>query len=154
MVNPQAEFNMKVWQPVIDSDNKRIAETLQPAADTANKTLATASLIHDLLPTVSTGWGADARQQGAKILSAMGVSDQDLQNGILKVNPANGDAIRKLFLQQSADAVRAMRKSRLFLRKANCGTERGQPKRVVFYVVPMVRIQLPPAGSLVRTSLP
>jgi hypothetical protein len=84
MVNPQAEFNMKVYQPVIDPDNKRIAETLQPAADTANKTLATASLIHDLLPSVSTGWGADARQQGAKILSALGVSHQDLQNGILK----------------------------------------------------------------------
>jgi hypothetical protein len=30
---------------------------------------------------------------------------------------------------------------------AACGTERGQPKRVVFYAVPMVRIHLPPAES-------
>jgi lauroyl/myristoyl acyltransferase len=45
------------------------------------------------------------------------------------------------------------RKSRFLLRKANCGTERGQQKKVVSYAVPMVRIHLPPAGSLVRTSL-
>src|SRR5580704_5410924 len=40
------------------------------------------------------------------------------------------------------------RRSRFLLRKANCGTERGQPKRVVSYAVPMVRIHLPPADSL------
>src|SRR5690349_7097224 len=34
-------------------------------------------------------------------------------------------------------------KGRFLLRKANCGTERGQPKRVVSYAVPMVRIHLP-----------
>src|SRR4029077_15118588 len=39
------------------------------------------------------------------------------------------------------------RKSRFWLRKPNCGTERGQPKRVVSYAVPMVRIHLPPAVS-------
>ena len=43
------------------------------------------------------------------------------------------------------------RKSRFLLRKANCGTERGQPKRVVSYAVPMVRIHLPPAASQERT---
>ena len=32
------------------------------------------------------------------------------------------------------------------MRKANCGTERGQPKRVASYAVPMVRIHLPPAA--------
>src|SRR5689334_641444 len=44
------------------------------------------------------------------------------------------------------------RKSRFLLRKANCGTERGQPKRVVSYTVPMVRIHLPPVLSPVRTG--
>ena len=39
------------------------------------------------------------------------------------------------------------RKSRFLLRKANCGTEREQPKRVVSYAVPMVRIHLPPGDS-------
>src|SRR3984957_6312865 len=39
------------------------------------------------------------------------------------------------------------RKSRFLLRKANCGTERGQPKRVVSYAVPMVRIHLPGKGG-------
>jgi hypothetical protein len=34
-----------------------------------------------------------------------------------------------------------------------CGTERGQPKRVVSYAVPMVRIYLPPAASPLRTRL-
>src|SRR5437660_6227671 len=40
------------------------------------------------------------------------------------------------------------RKSRFLLRKANCGTERGQPKKVVSYAVPMGRIHLPPPESL------
>src|SRR5215470_3839144 len=40
------------------------------------------------------------------------------------------------------------RKGRFLLRKANCGTEREQPKRVVSYTVPMVRMHLPPARSL------
>ena len=44
------------------------------------------------------------------------------------------------------------RKGRFLLRKANCGTERGQPKRVVSYTVPMVRIHLPPAVSLRTTG--
>jgi hypothetical protein len=39
------------------------------------------------------------------------------------------------------------RKSWFLLRKANCGTERGQPKRVVFYAVQMVRIHLPPVRN-------
>src|SRR4029077_3866187 len=43
-------------------------------------------------------------------------------------------------------------KELVLLRKANCGTERGQPKRVVSYAVPMVRIHLPPALSPLRTS--
>jgi hypothetical protein len=36
-------------------------------------------------------------------------------------------------------------KERFLLRKANCGTERGQPKKVASYAVPMVRIHLHPA---------
>src|SRR6476660_8190831 len=44
------------------------------------------------------------------------------------------------------------RKGGFLLRKANCGTERGQPKRVVSYTVPMVRIHLPPAQSLRTTG--
>ena len=36
-------------------------------------------------------------------------------------------------------------------RRYDCGTERGQPKKVVSYAVPMVRIHLPPAWSLVGT---
>jgi hypothetical protein len=43
------------------------------------------------------------------------------------------------------------RKSRFLLRKANCGTERGQPKRVASYAVPMVRIHLPPAVSRTKS---
>jgi hypothetical protein len=38
------------------------------------------------------------------------------------------------------------------LRKANCGSERAQPKRVVSCAIPMVRIYLPPAASLEQTG--
>jgi hypothetical protein len=43
------------------------------------------------------------------------------------------------------------RNSRFLLRKATCGTERGQPKRVVSYAVPMVRIHLPPGESQAKS---
>ena len=39
------------------------------------------------------------------------------------------------------------RKSRFSLRKANCGTEGGQPKRVVSYAVPMVSNPSPSSGE-------
>src|SRR5437899_8281595 len=55
------------------------------------------------------------------------------------ISPLEGDGF-----EPSAPA----RKRRFLLRKANCGTERGQPKRVVSYAVPRVRIHLPPAESL------
>ena len=107
MVDPRAEFNMKVYQPVINSDNKRIAETLQPAADTANNTLQTASLIHDLSQTVQTGWGANWIQTASQILAQLNVDPTAIKN-FTGINPADADAMRKLFLQQSADAVRKL----------------------------------------------
>jgi hypothetical protein len=42
-------------------------------------------------------------------------------------------------------------KEPVFVAEGELRTEPGQPKRVVSYAVPMVRIHLPPARSLVRT---
>src|SRR6266436_1543158 len=66
-----------------------------------------------------------------------------------------GDQVRRR-LSAGGRWIRTIgpRKDRFLLRKANCGTERGQPKRVVSYTVPMVRIHLPPAGSLSHRCLP
>src|SRR6266478_9472784 len=63
-----------------------------------------------------------------------------------------GDQVRRR-LSAGGRWIRTIgpRKDRFLLRKANCGTERGQPKRVVSYAVPMVRIHLPPAESQQRT---
>ena len=107
IANAQSEYNMKVYQPVIESDNKRIAESLVPMADKANETLQTASLIHDLMGRVSTGWGADELQTAAQILSRMGADPKGIQK-LTGMDPAAGDAIRKLFLAQSSAAVRTM----------------------------------------------
>jgi hypothetical protein len=91
---------------VVASDNDRIAKTLVPAADAASQNRETATLIQDLLPQISTGWGADAKQQAAKVLTAIGADPKAVQD--MLTNPASGDVIQKMFLQQSAGAVRLM----------------------------------------------
>ncbi len=75
--------------------------------DKTSEQIANAQAINDLLPRVNLGWGADTIQQGAKILSRMGVSDANIET-FAHTNPAAGDELNKLFLKFSAGAVREM----------------------------------------------
>jgi hypothetical protein len=66
-----------------------------------------AAAITDLLGRVRLGWNANTVQQGARILSSLGVPDQSV-SAFLGTDPSAGDALNKLFLQFSSAAVRQM----------------------------------------------
>lgn len=82
-------------------------EGYQQAGLAARDQVATASAMTDLMNRVRMGWGADSVQQGARILSSLGVSDANVQL-FTGTDPSAGDALNKLFLQMSAGAVRQM----------------------------------------------
>ncbi|HEX3862096.1 MAG TPA: glycoside hydrolase family protein [Stellaceae bacterium] len=103
-INPLYKDNI---QPVVASDNKRIAENLVPAADKAQETFQSVALISDLMKQVQTGWGADTKASAAKILSGLGASDENIQK-LLGINPTDADALNKTFLLQVSSAVRTM----------------------------------------------
>jgi hypothetical protein len=66
-----------------------------------------ASAISDLLAKgPSMGWGAQWRQNGARILQSLGVNPDAVQSFL--TNPNTGDELNKMFLKFSADAVRQM----------------------------------------------
>ena len=73
----------------------------------AQEQVANAAAITDLLPRVRMGWNANTVQDGARILSGLGV-DNDSIKRFLGTDPAAGDELNKLFLQFSAGAVRQM----------------------------------------------
>jgi len=68
---------------------------------------ANGAAINDLLGRVRMGWNANLVQEGARVLSALGVSDTSVQS-FLKTDPSAGDALNKMFLGFSAAAVRQM----------------------------------------------
>jgi hypothetical protein len=73
----------------------------------AAEQVANAGSIGDLLGRVRMGWSANTRQEGARLLAGLGVSQDSIQQ-FLGTDPSAGDALNKLFLQFSAGAVRNM----------------------------------------------
>jgi hypothetical protein len=83
-------------------------EQLKPYAETAQTSRQQAGIaegILDLLPRVRMGWGADTIQEGAKIMSALGVPDSIVNRFS---HPEAGDDLNKLFLQYTSGVVRGM----------------------------------------------
>jgi hypothetical protein len=91
----------------IDMDQNRIEKELQPQVDKANDQMATANLIQSLAPRVTQGWTAETRADGARVLSALGASPDTVQQ-FTGTDPAAADVLTKMFLVQSAQAVRQM----------------------------------------------
>ena len=89
------------------ADQERISKDLQANADKANDTMATAQLIGDLIPRVATGWSAEAKLDAARVMKGLGISD-DTVKSLLKTDASSGDVLQKMFLAQTAQAVRVM----------------------------------------------
>lgn len=91
----------------VTSDQNRLSKELQPMADKANETMATAQLIGDLSPRVQQGWGANTIADAARVMTALGVSEPIIKS-FTGTNAASADVLGKMFLAQTASAVRVM----------------------------------------------
>lgn len=90
-----------------DADALKQLENIDTQATAARENVANAQAITDLMPRVKMGWGANEVQEGARILSSLGVSNDAIKQ-FLNTDPSAGDSLNKLFLKFSADAVRTL----------------------------------------------
>lgn len=98
--------NPEIVSPLIHNDATEVAKDRENALG-AQKDQATLQAIQDLMPRVRTGWGADTQLEAARIMKAAGVSDAKIQE-FMSTDVAQGQALNKLFLINSATAVRGM----------------------------------------------
>jgi hypothetical protein len=93
-------------QPLVDIDTKELAQDREAAGKGAQD-IANVRMIQDFLPKVTTGWSAESKLEGARILKAGGVSDDKI-NEFLKTDVTAGQLLQKKFLELSAGAARGM----------------------------------------------
>jgi hypothetical protein len=77
------------------------------AATKGQQEMATIRAIQDFAPRVRTGWSADTKLEGARILKDMGVSDDKIGE-FMKTDVAAGQILQKKFVELSAAAARNM----------------------------------------------
>jgi len=100
-------LDVETYKTLLDDAIKQ-RTTYQQEGNNATSTITLAQEIGDLMRGTALGWGAEAKQEGGRILAALGMSDKDVQDRWFGVNPSTGDALNKLFLQLSSTAVRGM----------------------------------------------
>ena len=91
-------------EPAVAEDTKEVATDRQGAL-AAQKTMATARLVQDLLPKVQEGWGAETKLQAINILKGLGVPD-DAVKAFTNTDLASGQVLTKNFLALSMGAMR------------------------------------------------
>jgi len=84
---------------------------LRTSASQAQDELATIQSMRDLMGPngqgIKTGWGAEARADAGRFLTALGVDPESVK-GLLGIAPADADAFQKQALRLSSEAVRQM----------------------------------------------
>jgi hypothetical protein len=116
ILTPQQTQNMDLYKTgitgVMQGDDKYINETLTPAAYTGQQQVESSRLIKTIAPGAAFGAGASTVNAAARWLAQILPSQADgSPNKVvsdLLANPVAGDELKKLLLQQSAGAVRAM----------------------------------------------
>jgi hypothetical protein len=94
-------------QEQMRGDVNKLQDQYNAQADTAQERLGTVKLIQDLAPKIKTGWTAETRQDAAKILSALGVSEDNVK-AFTAMDPAAGDVMNKQFVTLAAQQTRLM----------------------------------------------
>jgi hypothetical protein len=112
VVTPPAQ-NVRTAELTQQSVGKQMEEDFKQA----NTDLTTASgnrsilgetaTIRSLQPNVRTGYGADAQAHMGSMLTALGAKPEDVQ-AFMGQNPADAEALQKLFLKQSSSAARGL----------------------------------------------
>jgi hypothetical protein len=93
-------------EPMVKADTEEVAKDRE-AASKGQQEMATIRAIQDFAPKVKTGWSADTKLEGARILKGMGVSDDQIK-GFLNTDVAAGQLLQKKFVELSAAAARNM----------------------------------------------
>jgi hypothetical protein len=93
-------------EPMVKADTEEVAKDRE-AANKGQQEMATIRAIQDFAPKVKTGWSADTKLEGARILKSMGVSDDQIK-GFLNTDVAAGQILQKKFVELSAAAARNM----------------------------------------------
>jgi hypothetical protein len=93
-------------EPAVKADTEEVAKDRESALKGQGE-MATIRAIQDFAPKVKTGWSADTKLEGARILKGMGVSDDQIK-GFLNTDVAAGQILQKKFVELSAAAARNM----------------------------------------------
>jgi hypothetical protein len=93
-------------EPAVKADTEELAKDRE-AATKGQQDIATVRMIQDFLPKIVTGWSAESKLEGARILKAAGVRDDQI-NEFLKTDVTAGQLLQKKFLELSAGAARGM----------------------------------------------
>ena len=93
-------------EPLVKVDADELAKDRESALK-GQQDMATVRMIQDFLPKVRTGWSAENKLEGARILKGLGVSDEKIGD-LLKTDVASGQILQKKFLELSSAAARNM----------------------------------------------
>jgi hypothetical protein len=93
-------------EPAVKADTEELAKDRETATK-GQQEMATIRAVQDFAPKVKTGWSADTKLEGARILKGMGVSDDQIK-GFLNTDVAAGQILQKKFVELSAAAARNM----------------------------------------------
>jgi hypothetical protein len=93
-------------EPAVKADTEELSKDRE-AATKGQQEMATIRAIQDFAPRVKTGWSADTKLEGARILKDMGVSDDKIGE-FMKTDVAAGQILQKKFVELSAAAARNM----------------------------------------------
>ena len=93
-------------EPAVKADTEEVAKDRETALK-GQQDMATIRAVQDFAPKVKTGWSADTKLEGARILKTIGVPDDKI-NDFLKTDVAAGQILQKKFVELSAAAARTM----------------------------------------------
>jgi hypothetical protein len=92
--------------PAVKADTEELIKDRE-AAKAGQGDMANVRMIQDFLPKVKTGWSAETKLDGARILKAIGVPEKSIDD-FLSTDVAAGQILQKKFVELSAAAARTM----------------------------------------------
>lgn len=93
-------------EPAVKADTEELAKDRETAMK-GQQDMATIRAVQDFAPKVKTGWSADTKLEGARILKGIGVPDAKIKD-FMNTDVAAGQILQKKFVELSAAAARTM----------------------------------------------
>lgn len=93
-------------EPMVQADTEEVKADREKAL-AGQPDMANVRMIQDFLPKVQTGWGAETKLEGARILQGIGVPPDAIKD-FLNTDVASGQILQKKFVELSAAAARTM----------------------------------------------